>query len=88
MAVEQCARRQLACKVVDLRKLRPSIPIGRREEPAAAEKVDSRVQMRKLKDWIGKQKKGNTLQDKLRVYSREVEILTTISHVSRNAHVG
>jgi hypothetical protein len=82
MAVEQNARRQVACKVVDLRKLRPSIPIGRLEQPAAAEDVDSRIQMRKVKDWADKQKKGNVLEDKLRVYSREVEILTSINHVS------
>ena len=82
MAVEQSARRQLACKAVDLRKLRPSIPIGHLEQPTAAENVDSRLQMRKLKDWIDKQKKGNKLSDKLKVYSREVEILNSISHVS------
>jgi len=83
MAVEQGVRRQLACKVVDLRKLRPTIPIGRLEHPASAEDVDNRVQMRKVKDWVDKQKKGNKLGDKLKVYAREVEILNSISHVSR-----
>ena len=82
MAVEQGARRQLACKVVDLRKLRASTPIGRLEQPAAAEDVDDRVQMRKVKDWVDKQKKGNKLGDKLKVYAREFEILTSVSHVS------
>lgn len=82
MAVEQGARRQLACKVVDLRRLRPTIPIGRFECPASAEDVDNRVQMRKVKDWVDKQKKGNKLGDKLKVYAREVEILNSISHVS------
>ena len=57
MAVEQTARRQLACKVVDLRKLRPKTFIGRRERPAAAEDVDDRFQMRKILDWAEKQKK-------------------------------
>jgi hypothetical protein len=86
MAVEQSARRQLACKVVDLRKLHPSIPIGRIESPAAAEDVDSRVQKRKVKDWAEKQKRGNKLDNKLRLYSREFEILSSISHVCCPAH--
>ena len=82
MAVEQGARRQLACKVVDLRKLRLTIPIGRLEYPASAEDVDNRVQIRKVKDWGNKQKNGNKLEDKLHVYAREVEILNSTSHVS------
>jgi hypothetical protein len=82
MAVEQAARRQLACKVVDLRRLRPSIVIGRRQRPAPADEVDTREQTKKIKDWIPKKNTADRLGDKLKTYAREVEILNTISHVS------
>ena len=82
MAVEQSSRRQLACKVVDIRKFRPALTIGRLEQPAAAEDVDSRVQMRKLRELSGKQKRASKLEDKLRLYTREFEILNSIAHVS------
>ena len=81
MAVEQTARRQLACKVVDIRKLRPSMTIGRSEHPAAADEVDSRAQVRKVREWGGKKKKGTKLEDKLKAYTREFEILTSTAHV-------
>ncbi|EXJ72356.1 CAMK protein kinase [Cladophialophora psammophila CBS 110553] len=82
MAVEQMARRQVACKVVDLRKLVPRSQrqFGRPENPAAADEVDSRVQMRKIKAWANQQKRDNALERKLRAYYREVEILGSISH--------
>lgn len=83
MAVEQTARVQVACKVVDLRQLMPisRTQFGRLEQPAAAGDVDTRVQMRKLKAWIDQQKRENGLEKKLRQYYREIEILSTISHV-------
>ena len=81
MAIEHKSRSQLACKVVDLRHLRPGTYIGRKEEPAAAEDVDNRAQLRKVRDWGEKQKQGNKLEDKLKVYYREVEILASIKHV-------
>jgi hypothetical protein len=82
MAVEQVARRQLACKMVDLRSLRPGIAIERRQRPAPADEVDTREQTRKIKDWIPKKNSADRLGDKLKTYAREVEILNTISHVS------
>ena len=84
MAIEHKSRSQLACKVVDLRKLRPRTFIGRKEAPAAAEDVDNRVQLRRVRDWGEKQKQGNKLEDKLKVYYREVEILSSITHVSQS----
>jgi hypothetical protein len=77
MAVDQVSRRQKACKVVDLRKLRPP-PV---ERPAAAIKVDDMAEMGKLKDWAENQKVGNKLNDQLKVYAREFEILSHLSHV-------
>jgi hypothetical protein len=82
MAVDQVARRQLACKVVDLRKLRPSITFRLRQRPAPADEVDMREQTRKVKNWIPKKNTADRLGDKLKTYAREVEILNTISHVS------
>lgn len=80
MAIEQWSRGQVACKVVDMRK--PESHFGRPEEPAAAEDVDSRVQMRKVKAWADQQKRQICMEDKLKLYLREVEILASISHVS------
>ncbi|OAG38317.1 hypothetical protein AYO21_07437 [Fonsecaea monophora] len=82
MAIEQIARRQVACKVVDLRKLgpRPLLLFGRPEEPAPAEEVDSVAQKRKFKAWVDQRKRENALERKICAYYREVEILTSISH--------
>lgn len=81
MAIEQKSRSQLACKIIDLRKLRPKNYVGRKEEPLAAEDVDNRLQLKKVRDLGEKQKKGNKLEDKLKVYFREVEILCNLNHV-------
>ncbi|OAP61217.1 hypothetical protein AYL99_03418 [Fonsecaea erecta] len=82
MAVEQTTRRQVACKVVDLRKLGPRSlsHFGRREEPAPADEVDTIAQKHKIKAWAKQQKRENTLKRKLCAYYREVEILSSISH--------
>ena len=89
MAIEQSARRQVACKTVDLRKLKPKMQntFGRPEQPAAAEDVDSRAQLRKVKDWCNQQKRGKGLENKLKIYFREAEILASVSHVSPVVHV-
>ena len=84
MAINETHRRQVACKVVDLRKLRTRvkpIPISE-EEPAAAEDVDNRLQMRKLTVLEDEKKKEHLLEDKLAQWYREADILASISHVS------
>ena len=81
MAIQQNTRCQLACKVVDLRKLRPKAKIGRAEQPAAAEDIDNRVQIRKVKDLTDRCKREGKLEEKMKIYYREVEILASISHV-------
>jgi hypothetical protein len=94
MAIEQSTRTQLACKLVDLRKLRPQsrARIRRREQSTAAENVDSRIQLRKVKEWVDQQKRYDSLEEnlkiyyrevKLKTYYREVEILASINHVRR-----
>ncbi len=84
MAVEQSRRIQLACKIVDLRRLKfaPRTKIGRLESAAAAENVDSRVQMAKIKSWAERKQKESRLEQQLRVYHREARILASLSHVS------
>jgi hypothetical protein len=84
MAIEQFQRKQLACKIVDLRKLQPPnrMVFGRWEQPAAAEDVDSRSQLAKVKSWGQKQKKDNRLEEKLKTYYREADILASLNHVS------
>ena len=83
MAIEQSQRTQLACKVVDLRKLQPPgrMRFGRREHPAAAEVVDSRLQLVKVKSWGLKQKRDHKLEQKLKTYYREADILASLNHV-------
>ncbi|KAK4946221.1 hypothetical protein LTR10_014733 [Elasticomyces elasticus] len=82
MAIEQQARAQVACKVVDLRRLeeRPLDFLEDLEQPAATEDVDNQVELKKVKQWGDQQKREGHLEDKLRLYLREVEILASISH--------
>jgi hypothetical protein len=70
--------------VVDFRKLIPRTEniFGRPEQPAAAEDVDFRVQLRKIKNLAVQKQRERGLEDKLKVYFREVEILASISHVN------
>ena len=83
MAIEQSRRTQLTCKVVDLRKLQPPsrMRFGRREQAAAAEDVDSRLQLVKIKSWGQKRKRDNRVEEKLKTCYREAEILASLSHV-------
>jgi hypothetical protein len=87
MAIEQSQRTQLACKVVDLRKLQPPsrMKFGRWERPAPAGDVDSRLQLFKVKSWGQKQKRDNQLEEKLKTCYREAEILASLNHVSFSA---
>ncbi|KAJ9603739.1 hypothetical protein H2200_011925 [Cladophialophora chaetospira] len=82
MAIEQNARYQVACKVVDLRVLMPGsqTKFGREAQPAAAEDIDNRDQVRQLKTWAIQQKRKNALERQLSKYYREVDILASVSH--------
>jgi hypothetical protein len=84
MAIEQFRRKQLACKIVDLRKLQPpdQVAFGHWEQPAAAEDIDSRLQLAKVRSWGQKQKRDNRLKEKLKTYYREADILASLNHVS------
>jgi hypothetical protein len=84
MAIELSQRMQLACKIVDLRKLQLQnrMKFGRWERPAPVEDVDSRLQLVKVKSWGQKQKMNNRLEEKLKTYYREAEILASLNHAS------
>lgn len=84
MAINESQRLQLACKVVDLRKLRPQIrcKVGHYERPIQAEDVDNRVQLRKVVALADEKKKKHLLEDKLALWYREADILSSINHVS------
>ena len=84
MAINESQRLQLACKVVDLRKLRPQIrcKVGHYERPVQAEDVDNRVQLRKVVALADEKKKKHLLKDKLALWYREADILSSINHVS------
>lgn len=85
MAIEQHTRTQVACKLINFCRLGPRSAsfFERPEQPAAAEKVDGRVQQRKIKGWVDQKKREIGVEKKLKQYFREVEILASISHVSQ-----
>lgn len=82
MAVDRSSNSQLACKIVDLRQLtpKPNALSDRKEHPASAANVDSDDQMRKLECWTKQQKAENAREDKIKLYRREANILSKISH--------
>lgn len=84
MAIDQTQHIQLACKIVDLRRLRspPQTKVGRLEGAVDDKQVDSRVQMVNIKSWGEKKEKANQLEQQLRVHHREATILASLSHVS------
>jgi hypothetical protein len=84
MAISNFQRRQLACKVVDLRPLKVPAKrrMNRREQHAQAEDVDSRVQLRKLTALVDEKKREHLLEDELKKRYREFNLLASIDHVS------
>jgi serine/threonine protein kinase len=80
MAIDQTTRTQLACKIVDLRKLRPGTHFGKKQSPTAADHVNNNSQLRKVKEWGEKQRRENKHDEKLKTYYREAEILASIRH--------
>jgi len=83
MAIEQSSRTQVACKIIDLRKLKfaPQEKIGELESAAAADDVDSQVEMAKIRPWAERKQKENRLEQQLRIYHREASILASLRHV-------
>lgn len=84
MAVEQKSRLQLACKLVDLRRLVPwkVNRFGPPEQPAAANDLGSQSEKRSLREWVNQQKRGKGVEAKMKLYLSKIEILTSINHVS------
>ena len=57
------------------------------ERPAPAENVDHRLQVFKIRSLVPKQKKDDRLEEKLKAYYREADILAMVSHVSSKTRV-
>lgn len=85
MAISNFQRRQLACKVVDLRPLQAPVRRGLswKENRAQAENVDHRVQLRKLTALANEKKREHLLEDELKMRYREFNILGSVNHVSQ-----
>jgi hypothetical protein len=86
MAIEQSRHAQLACKIVDLRRLKssPQTTLGRSDSAAAAGAFSNRVQMANIKPWAERKHQENRFEQQLRVYHREASILASLSHVSKS----
>lgn len=86
MAIKQSRRTQLACKIVDLRRLSvaPRTQASKCESRAAAEDVNCWGQKDKIKRWAEKEQNENHLEGQLEVYHREASILAALSHVKQN----
>lgn len=84
MAIARSTRTQLACKIVNLRKLKClQAPRARwSESAAAAEDVDNEVEMARIRSWASRKQKETRLEQRLKVYHREASILASLSHVS------
>ncbi|KAK5052160.1 hypothetical protein LTR84_002964 [Exophiala bonariae] len=82
MAVEQKSRLQVACKLVDLRKLVPwrVNRFGPPERPTAAKDLGSQSERRSLREWVNQQKRGKGVEAKMKLYLSKIEILTSINH--------
>lgn len=82
MAIEKVKRSQLACKIINIRKIRASTRrMGRLEQPASADDVNDRSQLRNLKSWGTRQAKVHALEERLKDIRREADILERLSHV-------
>jgi protein-serine/threonine kinase len=87
MAVDQHTGCQLACKIIDLRGLKAQLhkieslktPGTETWHPAAT--VDLRAQLAKVKMWAKRKHQARYIEQKLRTYDREVEILQHLRHV-------
>ncbi|KAL9108926.1 MAG: hypothetical protein Q9227_006322 [Pyrenula ochraceoflavens] len=82
MAIEQSSKRQVACKIINLRKLapRPRVKFGPRAEPAPATEVNDAEQLEKLHIWKEKIKVENAQKKKIQRYFDEANILAQVDH--------
>jgi serine/threonine protein kinase len=81
MAIEQSRQTQLACKVVDLRRLKASPrKLGWRESSRVVDDVDRQEQLDMIKLWSERKQKEARLEQELKVFHREASILATLCH--------
>lgn len=83
MAIEQSQRTQLACKIVDLRKLQTASDMrsGHWECPAPVEGGDRRLEHTTANSQGQKQAQHSRTEDRLTTCYREAEILASLNHV-------
>lgn len=81
MAIEQTTRTQIACKIVDLRRIGPSKNrVASSNTPHKAEDHDIQTELQKIASWGNQKKREIDLQARLSAYLREFEILCSFSH--------
>lgn len=81
MAIEQTTRTQLACKIVDLKKLGPTaVRDCGNEAQETAPLTGPQSQLKAVRAWAYKQKRQMPVEKKLELYFREFDILSSIRH--------
>jgi serine/threonine protein kinase len=74
MAIDQQYSSQLACKVIDLRKVKcPELPLR-------ATAVDVCAHLEKVDGLVAKTRPTNRLDERMKVYYREADILNSLKH--------
>ena len=87
MVINQFTHRQVACKIVSLRNVRQqhvgkirSSFFGHYDRPRSVDKVNQHAQLMKINDWGKRKQQEALIEDKMKKYDREAEILASISH--------
>lgn len=82
MAVERSSKTQLACKIVNLRRVtikgRPKA--NAEERSTSVDKMDSSEQKQSIESWVERKKVAKIREDRLKLYRREAHILSQINH--------
>lgn len=82
MAIDRSSKTQLACKIVDLRKLnvKKCTSADKEEYHSSAHKGNYAGQHQGMNTSAKRQKARNTREDKIRLYRREAQILSRLNH--------
>lgn len=88
MAINNFNHRQVACKIVPLKKIKEKYgaceaakyKFGRFERPSPAKKVNHKREMLKVLSWKKRTALATRLAEKLKTYDREVDILKSQDH--------
>ena len=82
MAIEQSSKKQIACKIIDLRRFapRPKVRFGPPPEPIPAANVNSAQQLVKMYDWGKRMKANSACSREVKKLLREASILAKVNH--------